>query len=60
MPLLIFFCLERARFFGEPAADELLASFCQEDKDRHAQLVAELNLAMPLRSFFCLTDNLLP
>ena len=59
LPLLLFFCLDRARFFGEPAAEERLAAFSKEDTDSFRQLVSAMNLTTPPRRFWCPVDNLL-
>ena len=59
LPLLLFFCLDRARFFGEPAAEERLAAFSKEDTDSFRQLVSAMNLTTPPRRFICRVDNLI-
>ena len=55
---LVFFCLDRAFFFGEPAARALRASLGQfMDLDRLAQDMEDANLNTPLRRFWCKTEH---
>ena len=55
---LVFFCLDRARFFGEPAADELLATFGRnQDTKKLMDNVGARNLNTPLRRFWCKTEH---
>ena len=55
---LVFFCLDRACFFGEPAARALRASLGQfMDLDRLAQDMEDANLNTPLRRFWCKTEH---
>ena len=60
LPLLAFFCLDRARFFGEPGAEDLLASFSRTmDTKLLMDNVEARNLNTPLRCFWCKTEHLI-
>ena len=60
LPLLAFFCLDRARFFGEPGAEDLLASFSRTmDTKLLMDNVEARNLNTPLRCFWCKTKHLI-
>ena len=60
LALLVFFCLDRARFFGEPAADKLLATLGRTmDLDKLGKNAEARNLNTPLRRFACQTNSLI-